>query len=458
MRRGIIVLLCISMLALCAACGSANAKSPAPADSASSSQADPDGVPSTFVSTGSSSPDEEPESSIPTSSLSPSATMVQSQDCFDSPYCYRPQEDGTYHFSAVTADEFQGKDANYGSDVITWTVYVLSEEFTDGWRYLNQACQPAIQDLNSAVDIPLKAGEYVYCVCSLNGFTASPAPDNSGTLTITPVQAEFCPGSGNNYQLAVTINSESRCDLDGDGNEDSIYYAVQGATVSADNVWDLAKAMSLVVNGEEFLHPERDNPTDNFGFWMENPDVPYYYIVDLDAGDSYREIALADWGSNDWLTTHYLRHVEGTLVYLGSTAGLPDDHTTVFHGDGSLSALTRLDVMQTWSGVRTYELVDGSLQLKQGEFFQPILSDGWKVTLQRAVTVYDSPSLEAGTNTLQPSADPLSFPSTDGEHWVQLRCTDGTGGWVYFSDSCTLQSGGQSFDASEVFGNLLLAG
>ena len=91
--------------------------------------------------------------------------------------------------------------------------------------------------------------------------------------------------------------------------------------------------------------------------------MAYYYLVDLDTSDSYWEIALADWGNSDWLTTHFFRFDGADLTYLGWASGLPDDHTTQFHGDGSITAMTRLDVMQTWSGLRTYRLEnDGRLE------------------------------------------------------------------------------------------------
>lgn len=456
MKRGLIVSLCAALLLLCAACGagSSEAASDAAAASESTRTASSSAPPSTLIGASSSASQPQDEAA-PTSDVSPSATVVYNQYCFDAPYCFRPDSGGTYHFSAVTADDFQGKNAGYDGDVITWNVYVLAEPLAEGASVSELNCQPAIQALNSSVDITLNAGEYVYCVCSLNAATAATASDGAGTLTITPVETDFLPCADNNYQLCVTINSESRCDLDGDGETEKIYYSVEAQSMDANAVWT-GPQVCLEIDGTRFFQPEQTNPTEAYGFWMENPDVDYYYIVDLDTSDSYLELALADWGSSDCLSTHYFRYVDNSLTYLGCTSGFPDDHTTVFHGDGSLTAMNRLNVLQTWSGLRTFQLVDGQLCLREGEFCQPVLPEGWSVTLQQSITVYASPDLSAPTLVLQPSA--VSFPSTDGEHWVEIRCADGSGGWAYFSDFSTLRSGQESLSSYDVFGNLLLAG
>ena len=458
-KRVFVVLLCVSLLVVFAACGaSSSAVGDTPsAASAESNQPDAQDPPSTLISAGSSASADEPAPSAPTSDVSPSATVVQNQSCFDGPYCFRPKTDGTYHFCAVTADDFQGKNAGYANDSITWSVYVLEEPFEGGLGELTLNRQPAILDLNSSVDISLKADEYVYCVCSLNSLTASQAADNSGTLTITPVETDFVPDADNNYQLSITVNSESRCDLDGDGKEETIYYSVQTPSLTSNAMW-IGSNLCLEIDGVQFIHPDQDNPTEEYGFWMEGPDVAYYYIVDLDTSDNYREIALADWGSSDCLSTHYFRYADGALTYLGSSSGFPDDLTTVYHGDGSLSAMDRLNVLQTWSGLRTFYLENGALRTKENEFCQPVLPEGWSVTLLKRITVYESPDLASPTTTLQPSDSALSFPSTDGAHWVQIRCADGSGGWAYFSDFSTLLSGDETLSAFDVFGNLLLAG
>lgn len=455
MKRTISVLLCGLLLALCVGCGQTGAAAGRAAGASSPASNDLTPQTSTFQTP----QDAATSSAVTNLNPAPNATVVESQLCYDNAYCFRPEQDGTYHFCAQTADSFQGSPLGYQEDTITWTIYVLDEPFEDGWQQLSQTVHPAVNNLNGSTDLALQAEQYVYCVCSLNASTSNFAQDGAGALSITPTGTDYAPSSANNYQLAITINSESHIDLDGDGTQDTIYYSVSPNVPDSNGIYTGAKPSSLTVNGVEFLRPEQENPSADFGFWMENPDaVDYYYIVDLDTNDSARELAIADAGSNGDLTTHFFRYDQGKLSYLGAISSLPDEHTTLFHGNGTVSAMTQLNVMQNWSGLRTYQLSDGKIQLLEPEYCPPQLPDGWKVTLLQSLTVYSIPDLSSQQQVLKPTAFALTFPLTDGEHWVEILCADGTSGWAYFPESDQVQSGDQILNASQVFGNLHQAG
>ena len=457
MNRMFIVTLCALLLSLCAGCGQDSAQAPG-ASSAALFSASPSAEDPAQEYAGTFSQSDSASTALENLNPAINATVVQSQDCYDAAFCFRPEQDGTYHFCAQTADSFQGSQVGYDQDTVTWTIYVLDAPFEDSWRQLEQTTHSAASDLNGSTDLSLREGQYVYCVCSLNAFTASPAPDGSGALSITPLDTPYEPSASNNYQLDITVGSESHLDLDGDGVEDTIYYSIRPTQMTSNGSYDMAMPESLTINGVEYLQTEAENTLSHYGIWLENPDVACYYLVDLDTSDSYREIALADWGNNDWRTTHFFRFDGADLTYLGWASGFPDDHTTQFHGDGSITAMTRLDVMQTWSGLRTYRLENDQLQQVDGEFCVPVLPDGWKVTLRRELTVYERPDRSSGQLTLSPASTALSFPSTDGEHWVEIQCANGDTGWAYFPEIFQVESGSQALDADEVFGNLFLAG
>lgn len=453
MKRMITVLLCGLMLALCAGCGQSGPAAERAAGSASGGES---ALPKS--SAFQSNQDAASSSAVTNLKPDPNATIVESQSCYDSAYCFRPAQDGTYHFCAQTADAFLGSEVGYDGDTITWTVYVLDEPFQEDWQLLSQSAHPAVKELNGSTDLSLQAEQYVYCVCSLNALTSDPAPDSAGALSITPTGTDYAPSSGNNYQLSITINSESRLDLDGDGAVDTIYYGVSPNTPDSNGIYTGAKPSSLMVNSKEFLRQDQENPTADYGFWMETPDTDYYYIVDLDANDNYRELAIADEGSDGDMTTHYFRYDQGQLIYLGQISGLPDEHTTIFHGDGTVSAMTRLNVMQNWSGLRTYVLTDGHIQKLDPEYCPPQLPEGWNVTLKQPLTVYTLPDQASEQRTLSPSSFALRFPLTDGEHWVEILCADGSSGWAYFPEFDTVASGDQTLSAAQVFGNLHTTG
>ena len=453
MRRIFLIPLCAALLFLCAGCGQEPIT--APVSSAASSA----GTQSAPAQNAAPAPAQhEASSAVDNLNPAPGAVIVESQDCYDDAFCFQPGESGTYHFCAQTADAFLGSEVGYPGDTITWTIYVLDEPFSDTWRMLDQAAHSVVSDLSGSTDLPLRAGQYVYCVCSLNSFTCDPAPDGSGALSITFTGTDYAPSASNNYQLAITVGSEGHIDLDGDGNEDVIYYSVLPDQQDTSGVWTGAKPESLSIDGTEFLSSGQENPTAAYGFWMDNPEADYYYIVDLDAKDGLREVAIPDLASNGETVTHYFRYSDGQLTDLGPISGLPSDHATVFHGDGTVSAMTPLDLLQNWSGVRTYALSDGRLHRVEGAFFTPQLPDGRDITLLQSLTVYAQLDQTSQQLVLTPSSFPLSFPLTDGQNWLEIRCADGSSGWAYFSDFNTVISGDKELEASAVFGNLLLTG
>ncbi|MBR1846072.1 MAG: hypothetical protein IJ792_05680, partial [Oscillospiraceae bacterium] len=370
----------------------------------------------------------------------------------------RPEEDGVYSFEALTEEDFNGWAQGYMNYAITWEVYALDEEFDDAWRFLGQAYQPVISGLDGPIRVALKEGQYIYCVCNYNSFTAeAPAKDDSGTLTISKTPVPLYPATENGYVMPVSFGAEASADLDGDGTLETIYYNVSPAYVE-DELWYEAPPESLAVNGVELLDTQGENPFEPYGIWLENPDVGKYYIVDLDKNDGKLELAICDWGSNDWLTTCLFRYEDGSLTYLGHIAGFPDSESTAYHGDGTVSAYARFDVMQTWGGVCTYELKDGQVARSADEFVQPQQYDNWEITLLVPLTVYASPDRSSLSLTLEPSEQPLSFPETDTEHWVLVRCADGSEGWAYFEDFYMVENNGQMVEDTEVFGNLIFAG
>ncbi len=468
MKKTIALLLCLLLALSCAGCKgneSAQTNDPAPAVAEPEQSSVPEEpeepeTPEEPAETPAEEPDPPEESASTDEPVSENApeTVVSNQDCFDEAYCFRPEADGVYSFTAVTSEEFSGWESGYEGGLITWEVYALEEAFDDAWRFLGQAYQPIINDLDGTIRVGLKAGQYVYCVCSYNGFTAGePAADDSGTLTISKTSVSLLPDVSNGYVMPVSVGTSASADLDGDGTLETICYSVSPA-YAEDELWYDAQPESLTVNGTDLLDTEGENPFESYGIWLENPDTGKYYIVDLDENDDKLELAICDWGSNDWMTTCLFQYEDGALTYLGHITDLPESESTAFHGDGTVSAHARFDVMQTWGGVVTYELRDGKVERKTGEFVQPSLYDEREITLIAPLTVYASPDRADQSLTLEPSDEPLSFPLTDTEHWVLVCCADGTEGWAYFENGWMVENNGTFVEDTEVFGNLLFAG
>lgn len=73
-------------------------------------------------------------------------------------YDFKVTEDGSYSFK------------HSGNDDVAWNVYILDEEFTDGIRYLYSNYTP---DGVTEFTADLKAGQYVYLICTQNEWTNS---------------------------------------------------------------------------------------------------------------------------------------------------------------------------------------------------------------------------------------------------------------------------------------------
>ena len=67
------------------------------------------------------------------------------------------------------------------SENVEWSVYVLDEEFEDGFRYIAQSTEPVLVGDGT---ISVEAGQYVYVYCSAHEFTNGVADENA-TLKVT---------------------------------------------------------------------------------------------------------------------------------------------------------------------------------------------------------------------------------------------------------------------------------
>lgn len=461
MKRTVAILLALLLALGCAGCRTAE---PAPADQPEPAPAvdttEPDELAQPEPAPADNEPEPDPTENEPEPASDPAdaPTVVKSQDCFDGAYCFRPEADGIYQFEAATSEDFYGWENGYESGYITWSVYVLDEAFDDAWRFLGQAYEPAIYQLDGIMRVELKAGQYVYCVCGYNGFTAdAPAAEDAGTLTIARTDTPILPSAENGYVMPVSIGAAAVADLDGDGTDEVIRYSVNSAYV-VDDVWYESQPSLLTVNGTELLDLNGDNPMEPFDIWIENPAVGKYYILDLDPSDGKLELALCDWGSNDWLYTHLFHYEDGKLVNIGGFSQFPDSEGTELHGDGTVSTRTQFDVMMTWGGIVTFALQDGQVAQVKGEFVEPHLYGELEITLRTPLTVYTSPDRSADTLTLEPSDQPVTFPLTDTEHWVLVRTADGTEGWAYFEGFWMVENNGEIVEDTEVFDGLLFAG
>ena len=266
------------------------------------------------------------------------------------------------------------------------------------------------------------------------------------------------PLLSNGFLVAERTGKTVRMDLDGDGEEESLRVIVEkDNNADGKNSWTEPVLSSISVNGKEYAAQTADNPMEAYGICIENPNPDHYYITDLDTGDRMREIAIPDAGPSDDKVTWYFQYRNGELRYIGALPGYPDDQISKRDGNGNVMAEGRLSLLQTWYATFSFALRNGKLEEVPQSWYIPIQDFQNAVTLKRELSVFARPDRKADTVTIKPSQQTVSFPSTDNKHWVQIRLTDGTEGWIYMKDSGTILSGGEELTQTEVFENLILA-
>ena len=92
-------------------------------------------------------------------------TMVKGRSGFE--------KDGSYTFK------------HSGNDDTPWNIYILDEEFTDGMRYLYSNYTP---DGVTEFTAYLKAGQYVYFICTENEWTSSEFSDTQAEVYLNTAE------------------------------------------------------------------------------------------------------------------------------------------------------------------------------------------------------------------------------------------------------------------------------
>lgn len=149
------------------------------------------------------------------------------------------------------------------------------------------------------------------------------------------------------YGTTVTV------DLDGDGIdervtviiEDDPYYHWNTLTLQIDEFFFNKETMKEMI--------------------MENPDMYYFYLVDLDVSDTWHEIALYDGGPSGDPNTIFLRYSDGEPVCLGNVCDGPPikekgRSTLTITGNGEIVSRCRMSIIETASVGMTQKLSGGS--------------------------------------------------------------------------------------------------
>ncbi len=220
-------------------------------------------------------------------------------------------------------------------------------------------------------------------------------------------------------------------DLDGDGAAESVSLSIRTGA-------EFGTVRTLTVNGLSV-----DIVNDG------NSAQPYFGIVDLNSADTFKEIALSDWGPSSDDTTVFYGWQNGALVHLGTTSDLWEN--MMFAGDGTFQADVRASVLDTWFYRETFKRVGTTIVDVPQEFYTR--RDPALVTMTGSLNLYVSPGNTTVIAILAPgdTGTIVGCTSADdaSQSWCKLVPVDGVEGWFAVQNTSADLFEGLSF-ADEV--------
>lgn len=269
-------------------------------------------------------------------------------------------------------------------------------------------------------------GVYVYPV--INGFTIEKDLDSDGQ------KETICYSA---------IEPEPEIEVTEDGEEYSVYGSLE---------------CSLKINDvdvtEQFLKLTGYIPESGYD---------YYYLTDLDENDNYIELAILDYGVNDYAGTYFLRYDKGELKYLGYINALLNSQMCEIKGDGTLKARIHSQLLETADLEGSYHIEDGKLVLEEQDWYEYKRTEWAEEYMKnhnilKDVTVYTKNDISSEKKILTSEDGPVTFPATDNKNWVQVETAGGDTYYLYMENFGEINNDGVIENSADVFENLLIAG
>ena len=172
-------------------------------------------------------------------------------------------------------------------------------------------------------------------------------------LLLSACQKPTIDVMGDNTVHYIKIGDGVKCDIDGDGKNDELWYSLEN------NKTDIKE---FSINNKDFI-----GELEKLGVFLIDPDTLLYGLCDIDSSDDYLEIVIMDNGPSADYMSHFLRYKEGNLTYLGAVPNLLADIADNIGGDGKILSSFNLDIFQTWTAMGIYELSGDKLSFKEEE-------------------------------------------------------------------------------------------
>lgn len=272
------------------------------------------------------------------------------------------------------------------------------------------------------------------------------------------------PGQVNHYLVEIADGQTVTIDLDGDGQEEEIFY--QKEEPPLENTPE--EEITLMIGGKGFrLAVEENIVRESIG------------LVDIDSEDGKYELAVRATGSSDDYVTALYRYDSGEIREIGRMGCIVDRNSTTsgktyLSGSGSIYGDRVLGIWENRHVNARWELDPETdiLALYEKEnydyFFDEWLEPfvGWRrdhpYELTGEILIYDQ--MDRASQHLSVTGEDaqiIQFLSTDGENWVEMELfMDGEfkRGWMYLEDGYIEVREGQFAPCYECINNLQGAG
>lgn len=254
----------------------------------------------------------------------------------------------------------------------------------------------------------------------------------------------------NGFMQIVPMGETCTVDLNNDGTKDVITY---NATTS--NIEEYGTTVeSFTINGGDYKYTLY---LSNQGIHIQDPDLDWYYITDINTRDSYKEIAILDHGANGIPYTYFIRFVGSGTYCLGYVPYFPDDFCFEIKGDGTIESAYDLELLPNYQASALWlsgsdQLLKSNLTMREPDLYYLYDDQYINDLIQlKDLQLYSSRSLTASTIEAKASDSAVTFTQTDDEHWVYMKRADEVEGWLYMENKDTIVSGGVKYNRRDVF-------
>ena len=258
------------------------------------------------------------------------------------------------------------------------------------------------------------------------------------------------PGKTNRYLVELPAGQTVTVDLDGDGQEEEVYYPAEKSAMENNST-----EITLMISGEKFrLTVDENIIRESIG------------LVDINSEDGKYELAIRATGPSDDYVTAFYRYENGEIKEIGRTGCVIDRDSintwkAYLNGDGSIYGDRTLGILEIRQLDARWELdpKTDTLQLceeKNYNYFsdnwvEPFIGWRWEhpYELTGGILIYDQ--MDRTSEHMTITGDKvriIQFLSTDGKNWVEAEIfMDGEfkRGWLYIRDFVEIEVGEDQF-------------